>query len=228
MSDADRIAKKLGVSNTENGPAISKQSLLDAIGGPLGIAESIVPAFAFSVSFAITRWASFKESDSAVLSVSLASGLALLFILIRIIRKQPVTQAVAGALAIALAAYLALRDGGSAEDYFVPGFITNAAYGSVMLISVLVRFPIMGFIAQLLFGIEAWRKNKVVYRRAQLVTLIWVGFFSLRLAVQLPLYFSSQVELLAASKVVLGAPAYAGLLVLTWVLLKSLGAKEKQ
>jgi hypothetical protein len=80
----------------------------------------------------------------------------------------------------------------------------------------------------LLFGFEAWRKNKVVYRRAQLVTLIWVGFFGLRLAVQLPLYFSQQVELLAASKVVLGAPAYAGLLVLTWVLLKSLGAKEKQ
>lgn len=220
MSDADRIAKKLGVSNTEGGPAISKQSLMDAIGGPLGIAESIIPAFAFSVSFAITK--------SAVVSVSVASGLALLFIAIRLIRRQPVTQAIAGALAIALAAFLALRDGGNAEDYFVPGFITNATYGSVLLLSVLVRYPIMGFVAQLLFGIEAWRKNKVVYRRAQLVTLIWVGFFSLRLAVQLPLYFSQQVELLAASKVVLGAPAYAGLLVLTWVLLRSLGAKEKQ
>jgi hypothetical protein len=220
VSDADRIAKKLGVSNTEGGPAISKQSLMDAIGGPLGIAESIIPAFAFSVSFAITK--------SAVVSVSVASGLALLFIAIRLIRRQPVTQAIAGALAIALAAFLALRDGGNAEDYFVPGFITNATYGSVLLLSVLVRYPIMGFVAQLLFGIEAWRKNKVVYRRAQLVTLIWVGFFSLRLAVQLPLYFSQQVELLAASKVVLGAPAYAGLLVLTWVLLKSLGAKEKQ
>lgn len=219
MSDADRIAKKLGVSNTENGPAISKQSLMDAIGGPLGIAESIIPAFAFSVSFAITK--------SALVSVSVASGLAVLFIAIRLVRRQPVTQAIAGALAIALAAFLALRDGGNAEDYFVPGFITNATYGSVLLLSVLVRYPIMGFVAQLLFGIEAWRKNKVVYRRAQLVTLIWVGFFSLRLAVQLPLYFSSQVELLAASKVVLGAPAYAGLLVLTWVLLKSLGAKEK-
>ena len=220
MSDADRIAKKLGVSRTENGPAISKQSLMDAIGGPLGIAESIIPAFAFSVSFAISK--------SAVVSVSVASGLALLFIAIRLVRRQPVTQAIAGALAIALAAFLALRDGGSAEDYFVPGFITNASYGAVLLISVLVRYPIMGFVAQLLFGLEAWRKNRVVYRRAQLVTLVWVGFFSLRLAVQLPLFFSGQVELLAASKVVLGAPAYAGLLVLTWVLLKSLGAKEKQ
>jgi hypothetical protein len=220
VSDADRIAKKLGVSATENGPAISKQSLLDAIGGKLGIAESIIPAFSFSVAFAISK--------SAVVSVAVASGLALLFIVIRVIRKQPVTQAIAGALAIALAAFLALRDGGNAEDYFVPGFITNAAYGSVLLLSVLVRYPIMGFVAQLLFGIENWRKNKTVYRRAQLVTLVWVGFFSLRLAVQLPLYFSQQVELLAASKVVLGAPAYAGLLVLTWVLLKSLVNSQKQ
>jgi len=220
VSDADRIAKKLGVSATENGPAISKQSLLDAIGGRLGIAESIIPAFSFSVAFAISK--------SAVVSVAVASGLALLFIVIRLMRKQPVTQAIAGALAIALAAFLALRDGGNAEDYFVPGFITNAAYGSVLLLSVLVRYPIMGFVAQLLFGIENWRKNKTVYRRAQLVTLVWVGFFGLRLAVQLPLYFSQQVELLAASKVVLGAPAYAGLLVLTWVLLKSLVNSQRQ
>ena len=193
---------------------------MDAIGGPLGIAESIIPAFAFSVAFAVSK--------SAVVSVSVASALALAFIAVRIIRRQPVTQAIAGALAIALAAYLALRDGGNAQDYFIPGFITNAAYGSVMLLSVLFRYPIMGFIAQLLFGLENWRKDKVVFRRAQLVTLVWVGFFGLRLAVQLPLYYSGQVELLAASKVVLGAPAYAGLLVLTWVLLRGLSAKEKQ
>jgi hypothetical protein len=220
VSDSERIAKKLGVSQTENGPSISRQSLLDAIGGPLGIAESIVPAFSFSVVFAVTK--------SALASVVVASSLALLFILIRIAKKQPVTQAITGALAIALAAYLALRDGGNAQDYFIPGFITNAAYGSVLLLSVLIRFPIMGFVAQLLFGVVNWRKSKVVYRRAQLVTLVWVGFFGLRLLVQLPLYFSGQVELLAASKVVLGAPAYAGLLALTWVLLKRLNSLEKQ
>jgi hypothetical protein len=220
VSDSERIAKKLGVSQTENGPSISRQSLLDAIGGPLGIAESIVPAFSFSVVFAVTK--------SAVASVSVASALAVAFILIRIFRKQPITQAITGALAIALAAFLALRDGGTAQDYFIPGFITNAAYGSVLLLSVLIRFPIMGFVAQLLFNIENWRKNRVVYRRARLVTLVWVGFFALRLVVQLPLYYSGQVELLAASKVVLGAPAYAGLLALTWVLLKRLNSLEKQ
>lgn len=220
MTDSRSVAKKLGVTQTENGPTISKQSLLDAIGGPLGIAESIIPAFAFSLAFAISK--------SAVVSVSLASALALVFIAIRLVKRQPITQAAAGALAIGLAAYLALRDGGNAQDYFIPGFITNAVYGGALLLSVLIRFPVMGFVAQLLFGLENWRKNKTVFRRAQLVTLVWVGFFGLRLAVQLPLYYSGQVELLAASKVVLGAPAYAGLLVLTWVLLKRLGAIEKQ
>lgn len=220
MSDQERIAKRLGVSNSENGPIVTKQSLIDAIGGPMGIAESIIPAFSFSVAFAITK--------SAVTSVSIASVLALGFIAIRIIRKQPLTQAIAGALAIGLAAFLALRDGGNAQDFFVPGFFTNAAYGFVLLLSVLIRYPIMGYVAQLLFGLDGWRKSKQIYRRAQLVTLVWVGFFGLRLAVQLPLYFSGQVELLAASKVVLGAPAYAGLLVLTWVLLRSLNTPQKQ
>lgn len=220
MSEQERIAKRLGVSNSENGPVVTKQSVIDAIGGPMGIAESIIPAFSFSVAFAITK--------SAVTSVSIASVLALGFIAIRIIRKQPLTQAIAGALAIGLAAFLALRDGGNAQDFFVPGFFTNAAYGFVLLLSVLIRYPMMGYVAQLLFGLDGWRKNKQIYRRAQLVTLVWVGFFGLRLAVQLPLYFSGQVELLAASKVVLGAPAYAGLLVLTWVLLRSLNTPQKQ
>lgn len=220
MTDPNRIAKRLGVTKTENGTSLSKQSLMDAIGGPLGIAESILPAFTFSIAFAISK--------SAPVSVTVASSFALFFIAIRLVKRQPLSQAIAGALGIALAAFLALRDGGNAQDFFIPGFITNGAYGSVLLLSVLIRFPIMGFVAQLLFGLENWRKNKVVYRRAQLVTLVWVGFFALRLAVQLPLYYSGQVELLAASKVVLGAPAYAGLLVLTWVLLRRLNTIEKQ
>ncbi len=220
MTDPNRIAKRLGVTKTENGTSLSKQSLMDAIGGPLGIAESILPAFTFSIAFAISK--------SAPVSVTVASSFALVFIAIRLVKRQPLSQAIAGALGIALAAFLALRDGGNAQDFFIPGFIANGAYGSVLLLSVLIRFPIMGFVAQLLFGLENWRKNKVVYRRAQLVTLVWVGFFALRLAVQLPLYYSGQVELLAASKVVLGAPAYAGLLVLTWVLLRRLNTIEKQ
>ena len=217
MSNPDNIAKKLGLENTEAGYQLNKKSLLDGIGGPLGIAEAILPATLFSFSFALTK-------DPWV-AVAIAASSALIFILIRVFQRKALTQAVVGALAIALAAFLALRDGGQAADYFVPGFITNASYGTVLLLSVLIRRPIMGYAAQLLFGLSDWRKEKLVYRRLRLVTLVWVCFFGLRLAVQLPLYFAGAVEALALARAIMGAPLYAGLLALSWILLKRIATR---
>jgi hypothetical protein len=219
MSNPENIAKKLGIEQSERGYNLSKQSLLAAIGGPLGIAEAVLPSMLFSIVFAITK--------AALPSVAGAAGLSLMFIVIRLIQRKPVTQALVGALAIALAAWLALRDGGQAADYFVPGFITNATYGFVFLISVLVRYPIMGFVGQFLFGLANWRKTDFLYRRFQFVTLVWVAFFSLRLLIQLPLYFSNQVELLATSRIIMGAPAYAGLLALTWVMIRKIAQPQR-
>ena len=212
MSNQENVAKKLGLESTENGYELNKRSLLESVGGPLGILEAVLPATLFSFTYALSR--------DAITAVSVAAGSSLIFITIRLIQRKALTQAIVGALAIALAAFLALRDGGQAADYFIPGFITNAVYGSVMLISVLIRRPIMGYAAQLLFGLVGWRQDRLSYKRLRLVTLIWVGFFSTRLAVQLPLYFAGAVEALALSRAVMGAPAYAGLLALTWVLLR--------
>lgn len=212
MSNPENVAKRLGLKATESGYELNKKSLLEGIGGPLGIAEAVVPATLFSFSYALTK-------DPWV-AVILAASSSLVFISIRLIQRKALTQAVVGALAIALAAFLALRDGGQAADYFVPGFITNSVYGSVLLLSVLVRRPIMGYVAQLLFRLDSWRSDRLSYRRLRLVTLIWVGFFASRLLVQLPLYFSGQVEALALARALMGAPLYAGLLALTWVMLK--------
>jgi hypothetical protein len=214
MTNSDGVAKKLGLEKSEQGYDLNKDSLLTAIGGPLGIAEAVLPAFSFSVVFAFTQ--------QAMPAVIVAVGISVCFILYRLLQRKALTQAVIGLVAVGFAAFLALRDGGSAADYFVPGFITNASYGSVLLISVLVGHPIMGYIGQLLFGLKGWRENRSLKRKFTTVTLIWVAFFSARLAVQLPLYFANEVELLAASRAIMGAPAYAGLLALTWVMLRKL------
>ena len=217
MSNPEDLAKRLGLESTESGYQLNKKSLLDGIGGPLGIAEAILPATLFSFSFALT--------GNAWIAVALAAGTALLFILIRLFQRKSVTQALVGALAIGLAAFLALRDGGQAADYFLPGFFTNAAYAAVLGVSVLIRRPIMGYVAQLLFGLEGWRSDKLSYKRLSLVTLVWVGFFALRLAVQLPMYFAGAVEALALARAIMGAPSYAGLLALSWILLKRIATK---
>ena len=218
MSNQDNVAKRLGLESTENGYELNRKSLLDSIGGPLGIIEAVLPATLFSFTYALTK--------DALTAVVVAASSSLLFIMVRLIQRKALTQAIVGALAIALAAFLALRDGGQAADYFVPGFITNASYGTVFLVSVLIRRPIMGYIAQLLFGLQGWRADRPTYRRLRLVTLIWVGFFSARLAVQLPLYFANAVEALALARAIMGAPAYAGLLALTWVLLRRIKVPE--
>jgi hypothetical protein len=217
MAREDDVAKRLGLSKNESGYQLDSKSLLAGIGGPLGIAEAVLPATVFSIAYAITK--------QALPAVASAAGLSILFILIRLIRRQSLQQAIIGALAIALASFLALRDGGQAADYFLTGFFTNAAYGLVFLISVLIRRPIMGYVAQLLFGLANWRTSRE-YKRLRFITLIWVGFFSARLLVQVPLYLAGQVELLAASRVVMGAPAYAGLLALTWVLIRRIARDE--
>ncbi len=218
MAREDDLAKRLGLSKTENGYQLDGKSLLAGIGGPLGIAEAILPATTFSIVYAVTK--------QALPAVASAAGLSVLFILVRLIRRQSLQQAIIGALAIALASFLALRDGGQAADYFLTGFFTNAAYGLVLLISVLIRRPIMGYVAQLLFGLTNWRTSRE-YKRLRLITLIWVGFFAARLIVQVPLYLAGQVELLAASRVVMGAPAYAGLLALTWILMRGIARDER-
>ncbi|MFM1993433.1 MAG: hypothetical protein RL537_122 [Actinomycetota bacterium] len=217
MAREDDLAKRLGLGKTENGYQLDGKSLLAGIGGPLGIAEAILPATTFSIVYAVTK--------QALPAVASAAGLSVLFILVRLIRRQSLQQAIIGALAIALASFLALRDGGQAADYFLTGFFTNAAYGLVLLISVLIRRPIMGYVAQLLFGLTNWRTSRE-YKRLKLITLIWVGFFAARLIVQVPLYLAGQVELLAASRVVMGAPAYAGLLALTWILMRGIARDE--
>ena len=84
----------------------------------------------------------------------------------------------------------------------------------------------MGYVAQLLFGHQGWRQSGM-YKRLMLVPILWVGFFAARLAVQVPLYLANEVELLAASRVVMGAPAYAGLLALTWIMLRKI-ARDAQ
>lgn len=214
MTNPENVSKRLGLEKSDNGYELSRDSLISAVGGPLGIAEAVLPAFSFSVVYALTQ--------AAFAAVATAVSLSIVFILIRLVQRASIAQASVGLLAVGFAAFLALRDGGTAADYFVPGFITNASYGSVLLLSVLIGHPIMGYVGQLLFGLSNWRKDKKLKRKFRNITLVWVGFFAARLSVQLPLYFAGEVELLAMSRVIMGAPAYAALLALTWVLIRKL------
>ncbi len=206
--------RKLGIQEKDGVATLDRESLLASVGGWLGIIQSSVPAALFVLVYALSK----NTVAAVVVSLGVASG----FVVMQLATRKPVTQAIAGALGIALSAYLTLRDGGHPADYFIQGFFTNAAYGAVLAISILVRWPVIGFLVGMFRGEPAaWRQDKKLMRRADLATGLFLALFSLRLAVQLPLYFANQIEALGIARVAMGVPLYALCIWLSWLLLRS-------
>jgi hypothetical protein len=203
---------QLGVSKTDEGYSLTSKGVLGALGGWFGVFEAIVPATVFVILLSIT--------NNVVLAVITAASLSAVSLLIQIIRKKPLTQAIAGAIGIAISAYLPLREGGQPADYFIQGFISNSIYFAVLLVSVLIRWPVVGLLISVLTGKTdmSWRREPAKLRRFQLVTLLWVGLFAARLLVQVPLYLTDQLAALGFFRVAMGVPLYAFLLWTTWLL----------
>lgn len=206
--------QKLGIRDKDGIATLDKESLLASVGGWLGIIQSSVPATLFVLVYA------FSKNTIAAAAVSL--GVSLSFVVLQVVKRKPLTQAIAGALGIALSAYLTLRDGGHPADYFIQGFFTNASYGLVLAFSILLRWPLLGLFVGLFRGEPAkWRTDKKLVRRADLATGVFVILFGARLAIQLPLYFSNQIEALGIARVAMGVPLYALCIWLSWLLLRS-------
>ena len=201
-----------------SGETLTPRTLLRLIGGWLGLAESVLPPTLFSVTYAVTK--------TGIWSVLAAATSAMVFLVVRIIRRQQVSGALIGIAGVFLAAFLALREGGQTLDYFVPGFFTNAGYAAVLLVSLVIRRPLFSYLLAFLTGETNSKLTSRARRIAWILTVLWTSFFALRLLVQVPLYFAENLELLAASRAVLGAPAYAGLLALTWLIIRPLMTKS--
>ncbi len=211
--DKAAAARRLGLHESENGLSLNRRSILASVGGVLGILESVVPTIVFVVVYSTTF--------NLILAVASAGALALVFISIQLVRKKPVVQAIAGAIGVAIAALLPLRDGGKPADYFLTGFLWNAVYIFGLTLSLIVRWPLVGVLVGAINGMgAAWRKQKNLYRKAQLATGLFVAMFSLRLLVQVPLYLNDQIALLGVMRVAMGVPLYALAIWFSWLLLR--------
>lgn len=210
--------RKAGIGQVAPGEVPTGKSLLVAVGGVRGLIEAILPGLGFLVVYAITQ--------EVLPSVIAPVALALMFVVVRLATRTPAVQAFAGVAGIALSAGLALFTG-RAEDNFALGLIINTVSVGVLLVSLLVRWPLIGFVAGVLTNeLTEWRSNKAKRRVLTLATWMWVGVFSLRLAVQAPLYFSGHTELLATMKLLMGVPLYAAMLWVTWLLVTSVYRRE--
>jgi hypothetical protein len=185
--------------------------LAAALGGPLGIVETSVPAIAFAGVYTVT------DTNTAAI---VALAIALLLSVARLIRRESPRHALSGLVGVAFAAFIAARSG-KAENFYLPGLLANAAYASAFLISLAVRRPLVGIIVgQLHGGGDDWRANPGRFRAAARATWLWAGVFLTRLVVQLPLYLAGAVVALGVARTAMGLPLFALGLWITWRLVR--------
>jgi intracellular septation protein A len=185
--------------------------LMDAVGGPLGMAETSLPPVAFAAAYGFT--------DTNV-AAAVAVAVGLVFALARLVRRETPRHALTGLVGIGFAAFVAARSG-KAENFFLPGLLANAAYATALLVSVAIRRPLIGYVVGQLDGEgAAWRDDPLRVRVFMRASLMWAALFVLRLAVQLPLYLAGAVGALGVARTAMGIPLFALGLWLTYRLVR--------
>lgn len=222
-------ARRAGFSSAAEGEPISGRALMAAMGGIRGLLEAVLPGLVFLVTYTLTIDPS-QDAPSDPIRTLLPALIAplvlgLVFVALRAATRQTTTPAVGGLVGTGVSVALALFSG-RASDFFLVGLYTNAGYGLALLISALIGWPLVGLAVGFLMGDGiAWRADPSKRRVLTILTLCWTALFLARLAVQLPLYVADNVEVLATAKLLMGLPLYAPLLVVSWLMVRSVYRK---
>jgi hypothetical protein len=208
--------------------AVVRGHLSRALGGRRGMLEAAVPTIVFTVLFLTAH-----DLRAAVM-VSLACALVLL--VARLVQRstpQFVLNSLVGIGIGALFAWRAARGGGDAGDqalaYFLPGILYNAGYAVLMVLTILARWPVVGFMVGSVTGDPtAWHADRAVVRLCSNLTWLLVLPCLLRVVVQAPMYLagrngwwadSAAVAALGTAKLVMGWPLQvAALAAMVWLL----------
>jgi hypothetical protein len=160
------------------------------------MAEAALPTIAFTVVFLTTR----MLERALLISVSAA----LVLLVVRLVQRSSIQFVVNSLFGIGIGAFFAWRSaqgGGDENDqalaYFLPGIIYNAGYAALIAVSILVRWPVVGFMVGSVAGDPtAWHRDPQVVRLCTNLSWFLVLPCVVRVAVQLPLYLAGQSEAL--------------------------------
>ncbi|WP_211256935.1 DUF3159 domain-containing protein [Corynebacterium lowii] len=135
-----------------------------------------------------------------------AFGTAILIFVWRLLRKESLQPAFSGVLGVAICAVIAWKVG-DAKGYFLYGIWVSLVFGAAALISIALRWPLVGVIWKGLNGEEmAWRTVGSARRAYAWATLGWAIVFFARFFVQKYLYDDSSTTILAVVRILMGWP----------------------
>jgi hypothetical protein len=146
-----------------------------------------------------------------------ALGGSLLFILLRLFRREPLKFAFAGAGATALAVGLVLLLK-RAQAFFLPSLVNGALTVLVLLVSLILKRPAVAFTSYLT---RRWPLDWYWHERVRPaygeVTAIWLVYSAVKLALQYYFFMRARTNALAIFNLVSGWPALIVLLVVSYL-----------
>jgi hypothetical protein len=209
---------------------VVRAQLATALGGRRGMLEAAVPTLIFTLTFLASR--------DLRLAIAVSVATALLLLVIRAVHRSTVQFVVNSLVGIGIGAFFAWRSaqgGGSADEqalaYFLPGIIYNGGYAALMVLSNLVRWPLVGFMVGSVAGDPTeWHRDPQVVRLCRNLTWMLAAPCVVRLLVQLPIWLAGNaaddptpmIAALGVSKVVMGWPLQIlGLAGMAWLLARN-------
>ena len=201
-------------------PSFSEQ-LAEQLGGVRGLIESSIPVVVFVVATLVAP----RLVDAKIalrVAVVAAVGAAILMAGYRLLRRESVRHAINGVFGILIGAAVAWRTG-DATTFYLPGILIGLGYGLAMLVSVVVRRPLVGWLWSIVMGggSTQWRHEPRLVRTFSWLTVLWAGIYLAKVALQVGLYLTDQLtqtekaSALGLARLALGYPPYLLLLAVT-------------
>ncbi len=194
------------------------ESLASLLGGRRGALDATLPPVAFGVGWLVTGHSVSGGALAALAVGAVVAGW-------RLSRGDRPRSALLGLLAVCLAALIAVRTG-QASDFFLLQLLTNAASALAWMVSIAVRWPLLGVVVGVVLGQRGrWRRDPALLRAYRRGSWVWVAQYVIRLAIFIPLYQADQVVALVAARAALTWPLVAACLAVSWwVIARSLPA----
>jgi hypothetical protein len=137
-------------------------------------------------------------------------------------RRGERPRAVTVGLLLAVGAALLALYTGRAQDFFLPRIVANAGSLAAWLVSIAVRWPLLGLVVGALSGHPTrWRRDPDLVRGYCRASWVWVAQYAVRVAVFTGLWLADQVVALGIAQVVLTWPLVVACVAASWPLVRS-------
>jgi len=206
--DADDAQQRGSVESVEH---LVRSKLAEALGGRRGIVESAVPTIAFTLLYVTTHDLRLALTVSIVITVGL--------LMVRLVQRSSVQFVLNALFGIGIAALFAARSG-EARDVFLPGILYNAGYSALFVGSIIVGWPLVGFMIGSVTGEPTeWHRDRALVKLCSRLTWLFAAPCIIRVLVQYPLWAGDHIALLGTSKIFLGWPLQiAAFTAMAWLL----------